>query len=365
MSKVARALAATTLAFGSLFFATPAQADWTGTNVNVVNGSVQFDYRGGIATQTLDVPTEADLTLVVNNTIANKIGWNGQVADSWTVSVNGNHFAGNEITSTTISVRVSGEVTITATGIDRGYWAGWYGPIISAPVLTYLPVAITDSVRTDSVRAEESPEPTPQPSPEPSPTPEPQPTPTATPPAQVESPQEPEPTQTPSSEPTTEPDPEPTEQTEPEELPSPEPTIEPSPEIEIELPTTPETESSVDTESPSLEIAQEQPIETAPEIQQVHSVLETSEPGSPEYQEALDQLMEIAQADDPELPTELANIPVVGAIASAVLDAFNDLGNLGSDMSPKQREQAKKEVVASIAIGQAVISAGVSYRRGV
>lgn len=143
MPKVAQFLAATTLAFGSVFFAIPSQADWIGTNANIANGAVQFDYRGGSASQTITVPenaTNATLSLSVNNTIANRIG-GGELADTWSVTINGNVYTNTEITSSTISVPVSGQVTITVSGIDRGFWAGWYGPIISSPVLTYdLPV---------------------------------------------------------------------------------------------------------------------------------------------------------------------------------------------------------------------------------
>lgn len=97
--------------------------------------------------------------------------------------------------------------------------------------------------------------------------------------------------------------------------------------------------------------------------------LSTAEQGSPAYEQALEQLLVVAEADDAELPEALASVPLLGNVASAVLDAFNSVGNIGADMSPKQREQAKKEVVATIAIGQAVMSAGLvgsaSYRRGV
>jgi hypothetical protein len=112
---------------------------------------------------------------------------------------------------------------------------------------------------------------------------------------------------------------------------------------------------------------------TVAQVEQLTSVaietLSVADPGSPQYEQALEQLLVVAEADDEELPAELANIPLLGGVASAVLDGFNAIGNLGADMSPKQREQAKKEVIASIAIGQAVMSAGlvssVSYRRGV
>mgnify|MGYP006924837982 FL=1 len=87
-------------------------------------------------------------------------------------------------------------------------------------------------------------------------------------------------------------------------------------------------------------------------------VLATASEGSPQYEKALDALAVAAQADDPQVPEELANIPGVGAAAVAVLNAFNALGNFGADMSPAHRATAKKEVVAAIVLTQ-VTSAAV------
>jgi hypothetical protein len=81
-----------------------------------------------------------------------------------------------------------------------------------------------------------------------------------------------------------------------------------------------------------------------------------AEPGSPAYEQALDALAVAAQADDPELPAELAAIPG----AAQVLEAFNALGNIGADMSPKQREQTKKEAIALVAVGQVAAAASAA-----
>ena len=83
-------------------------------------------------------------------------------------------------------------------------------------------------------------------------------------------------------------------------------------------------------------------------------IFETTEPGSEEYEQALDALMLIAQADDLELPSEIAAIPLLGNLAGAILDIFNDLGNVGADMSPQVRETAEKIVVVSIVVTQIV-----------
>jgi hypothetical protein len=86
-------------------------------------------------------------------------------------------------------------------------------------------------------------------------------------------------------------------------------------------------------------------------------VLESTPEGSPAYEKALDALAVAAQADDPEVPALLADIPGVGEAAVAVLGAFNAMGNLGADMSPAHRETAKKEVVAAIVLTQVTTAA--------
>ena len=90
-------------------------------------------------------------------------------------------------------------------------------------------------------------------------------------------------------------------------------------------------------------------------VAKAEAVLESAEQGSPAYEQALEALAVAAQADDPQVPTELLAIPLLGETAAAVLEAFNDLGNIGADMAPQVREDAEKTVLASIiATGAAV-----------
>ena len=84
---------------------------------------------------------------------------------------------------------------------------------------------------------------------------------------------------------------------------------------------------------------------------------QTADQGSPAYQQALEALAVAAQADDPEVPQELAAIPVLGNVAGAVLSTFNALGNVGADMAPQVRETAKKTVIASVIGVQAAVNA--------
>jgi hypothetical protein len=89
-----------------------------------------------------------------------------------------------------------------------------------------------------------------------------------------------------------------------------------------------------------------------------NETLSTSEPGSPEYEKALEQLWVAAEADDLEVNEELAAVPVVGAVAVALTDAINFVGNVGADMSPKVREESKKIVISAVvAVGAAVSAA--------
>jgi len=91
-----------------------------------------------------------------------------------------------------------------------------------------------------------------------------------------------------------------------------------------------------------------------------------------EHQALLDNLLEQAQADDIQVPENIAAIPVLGATIVALTDALNFMGNVGADMSPEVRATAKKEVVAAIvltqisqfATSQAVASAQVSASSG-
>jgi hypothetical protein len=191
--------------------------------------------------------------------------------------------------------------------------------------------------------------------------PEPQPEPTPAPPVAPipERPVSPDPTPLP-EEPVIEPKPEPTpvsptEESTPEPTPS-EELVEESEENEPEP--LPEPEPS----SPSEELGELAKIdpsdltdEQAVELFALAlEIFETAEVGSEEYQQALDALMIVAQSDDLELPAELAAIPLLGDIAGAILDVFNDLGNVGADMSPQVRETAEKIVVVSIVVTQIV-----------
>jgi len=133
--------------------------------------------------------------------------------------------------------------------------------------------------------------------------------------------------------------------------PEPEPPVVPEP-VEPEVPSITEVDPS--TIDPS-----ELTTEEVAELKAVaYETFETAEPGSEEYQEALEQLMVAAQADDIVVDEALAAIPLIGNLAVGLTDAFNFAGNIGADMSPKVREMAEKQVLVSVvAVGAAVQAA--------
>ncbi len=481
-----RAIAALALAFVPLFFASPAQAN------PMVNGdAIQFTYYWSAYERTF---TDANVSIVVTNNITNKIGGNGEVIDTYRITV------GNQVIertekhdALTYSFQIVGTQTIRLEGIDRGFWGGYYGPIMQivvesnptpsespqvethSPSVTASPTtssesespteSVTASAPTESPSTESTPilwdyvvnegwsaevtapegsvfsrvvaryiafesdcgidvseqvgaillgtssgtiesnngvfgdpcpgwykklvvsveysqvqiiaPPTPQPEPQPpvsspepvpSPEPQPEPSPEPAPLEPTESPTfEPQPEITPTPEPSLEPQPteEPTEPALPiKPTPLPEPTesesVTPEPETE------PEPEKPVETPEITVDAPVEELLEAVADIKpseltsaQIEilseaavETLATAEQGSEEYQQALEILAVIAEADDQELSAELAAIPFVGDVAGAVLEVFNNLGNIGADMAPEQRERAEETVVAAVIVGQ-------------
>jgi len=191
----------------------------------------------------------------------------------------------------------------------------------------------------------------------------------------VEPPVEPEP-------PVVEPEPELPPVVEPEpELPpvvEPEPpVVEPEPELPPVVPTDlpkpePEPESSIlDVDLATVDPQLLSDEDVAVLLADALAVFDSAVQGSAEYEEALDQLFLVAQADDIVVDAALADVPLLGVSVVALVDVVNYLGNVGSDMSPVVRATAEKEVVAAVVVTQAAVSAaglasvsaGSSFRR--
>lgn len=153
-----------------------------------------------------------------------------------------------------------------------------------------------------------------------------------------------------------------------EPTPTPETTTEPTqePATPVDKPTPePDTTTTPEPNQPELpvDIATVDPQSLSTEqvaelISVANEILNNSEQGSPEYEQALEALFVAAKADDIQVSEELAAVPVLGATVVAITDAINFLGNAGADMSPKVREESKKIVVtAVVAVGAAVNAA--------
>ena len=71
-----------------------------------------------------------------------------------------------------------------------------------------------------------------------------------------------------------------------------------------------------------------------------------------QHQTLMNELMAEAQADDIQVPEELANIPLLGDTAVAVINALNFVGNVGADMTPAVRKQAKQTLVSAVIVTQ-------------
>ena len=149
-----------------------------------------------------------------------------------------------------------------------------------------------------------------------------------------------------------EPTPTPEKTTEPTQVPE-EPVSKPIPEPDPTTtpePSQPELPVNVETVDPqSLTPTQVEELKTV-----ANEILNNSEQGSPEYEQALTALFVAAQADDIVLDPSLESIPGLEATVAAI----NFMGNVGADMSPKVRTQSKKIVVtAVVAVGAAVNAA--------
>jgi hypothetical protein len=203
---------------------------------------------------------------------------------------------------------------------------GYYAGIVPTPEPSPSP----------SVTIEPSLEPTPLPTPEPSPTLtlEPSPTPTLEPSL--------EPTLMPISEPTPEPTPEPSQSQEP--LPSPTPT---QPSLEPVVPEAPTLEPTP-IQTPEPEPTQPQELPTPlpePSAEPSPTPIEPSPVPSP-----IPSLNPEAVTLD--VPTQLMAIPGIEELAKAVEAVMN----IGSDMTPEQREESQSVVIGAVLVGQIATS---------
>lgn len=373
-----RILAAFTLAFGALF-ATPANAQ------PLVNGdTIQFTYYWGTHERTY---TNATVSVTVINDITNKIGGNGEVIDTYRIILGDQRIEVTEKHGARVyTFAISGTQTLRLEGVDRGFWAGYYGPVmiisveqssakpvsesptISASVSETISESVTVSdtisetvsesvsatvsepvteseplTHSESATLSPQPEPSPQPAPGPSPEPQPEPTPQPT----------PEPiTQSASPEPTTSPETQ-------------------SPATESSQSESPLTSSS---ESPSLpepvtQSPEPQPIEPTP----VETLPPSKEPESPSQQqpsesepneEPIDTSSPIVEVPEETQSDSVSGAAqVIGAVGEAIGQVVEVFATAGLDMTPEQREEAQDIVVSTIIVSQVASAASVAVRK--
>lgn len=120
MSKVGRFFAASILAFGPALLI---------TDLAHANQTVQFTYYWTSHEYTF---TDAVVEVAVTNNITNRIGEGDPIADSYKISIDGQVLIDtSEIHDRRVyTFNIVGTQVITLEGIDNGYWAGNYGPIM-------------------------------------------------------------------------------------------------------------------------------------------------------------------------------------------------------------------------------------------
>lgn len=105
---------------------------------------IQFSYQWGKVEQTF---TDATVTVTVTNNITNKIGGNGEVIDTYRITL------GAEVIQKTekhdaldYTFTITGTQTLVLEGIDNGFWAGYYGPVMQVTSTPIQPVTESPSV---------------------------------------------------------------------------------------------------------------------------------------------------------------------------------------------------------------------------
>ncbi len=325
------------LAFGWLF-STPANAD-----VRQDGDTIQFSYQWGSVTRTF---TDSVVTVTVVNDITNKIGYNGEVIDTYRITL------GDQVIEVTEKhgardyvFTITGSQRITLEGIDRGFWAGFYGPIMTiaaTPIAQPIePITLSPETQssdattspTQSVTA--SPEPTPEPQPTPTPLPEPSPSPES---VQPEPTPEATPSQTPTASfPTQSPEPEPTQS----------PTTPGETATESPQPTELPTPSPTATEAQTQQVIEPTPVQSSEGINEEPSTTSTEAAQIPEET--------ISESVSSSIQASVTQ--AIGAVTEAVGQLVEAFATAGLDMTPEQREEAQDVVVSTVIASQ--VAAGI------
>ena len=117
-------------------------SDWTtvanGGNGVLADGQLKFSYAWGEVVRSILVEEPSTVTLAINvwNEATNSIGWANPTVDQYRVSLGSTVHTGNvahgwiEIVLNHTTTEPNQIVTIALGGVDRGFWAGWHGPVM-------------------------------------------------------------------------------------------------------------------------------------------------------------------------------------------------------------------------------------------
>lgn len=117
-------------------------SDWAtvanGGNGVLADGQLKFSYGWGEVSRSVLVAEPSVVTLTVNvwNEATNSIGWSNPTVDEYRVSLGSAVATGNvahgwlEIVLVHETLEPNETVVISLGGVDRGFWAGWYGPVM-------------------------------------------------------------------------------------------------------------------------------------------------------------------------------------------------------------------------------------------
>lgn len=132
MKRLANSLLVLGISFAPLFFAAPAHAE-----------TIQFTYYWTSREFTF---TDQTVSVTVINDITNKIGGNGEVIDTYRITLGDQVIEKTEKHGALVyTFEIVGTQTLKLEGIDRGFWGGFYGPIMTIEVLQTTPPPATES----------------------------------------------------------------------------------------------------------------------------------------------------------------------------------------------------------------------------